>query len=544
MRKKRFIELLIVGLLNLLLCTSAMATVYYVKNSGTDSASGTSDGNAWKSIARVNDYASKPGFKDGDIIQFKRGDVWRNDEPIGYRVNWGTQKTITIRDYGNGDKPRFDANTFQPIRIDGGPTVSFVIKNLDISGMDYTGDLYSIWLHDVNNLTLDGLYMDAYRGASKFPRTSGIAICLVKGNLEIMNCTIKNFVDPSGPGNWDNQDAHGIYTSYAVDGGKTSGTYKIHDNEIHNVEADCIQFKGIATTTKVYNNHLYNFGENALDFKNCSKTDIYNNRISQGLNFGTGGSGGGYSGITSHYKAKNYGPVGRDFQVHNNLFYDSPYMGIRMLSTTKNVKIKDNYFRNNVQGIAVSQTDDIEISGNVFMQTNDRSCSGYDCSAIRVFGDGSSGVNIHHNTIYSDSSSNKYGIVFGRDSNNTSAKIKSNIVYMTQKTSGVVPLYVDTDSGPLPTVTYNTYFNENQSSRVKWDGDLYTSSQQKQWNSMGHTGDLFSKPSLTDAQSGNLTVKSSTDSYGRGTSISYPYDDMLTTDTDLSPPVLQVISAN
>ena len=54
-----------------LFAQSVFATTYYVKNGGSDSASGTSDGNAWASL-----YKASTATSNGDTILLKRGDTW------------------------------------------------------------------------------------------------------------------------------------------------------------------------------------------------------------------------------------------------------------------------------------------------------------------------------------------------------------------------------------------------------------------------------------------------------------------------------------
>ena len=54
MSKTKFKALIIIGIFNFIFCTTAMATSYYVSNSGSDKASGTSESSAWKTIAKLN----------------------------------------------------------------------------------------------------------------------------------------------------------------------------------------------------------------------------------------------------------------------------------------------------------------------------------------------------------------------------------------------------------------------------------------------------------------------------------------------------------
>lgn len=74
--------------------------VYYVDaTNGDDNNPGTSQSSPWKTIAKVNSYS----FDPGDTIQFKRGEVWRNQLLVTWSGTSGNP--ITFKDYGTGDKP-------------------------------------------------------------------------------------------------------------------------------------------------------------------------------------------------------------------------------------------------------------------------------------------------------------------------------------------------------------------------------------------------------------------------------------------------------
>ena len=73
----------------------ARGTVYYVSSTdGSDSNSGKSPASAWKTLLNVNDKK----FKSGDVILFKRGDIFRG----GIKAQTG----VTYSSYGEGEKPR------------------------------------------------------------------------------------------------------------------------------------------------------------------------------------------------------------------------------------------------------------------------------------------------------------------------------------------------------------------------------------------------------------------------------------------------------
>lgn len=73
-------------------------TTFFVKNGGSDSADGLTDGNAWATIAKVNGAT----LVAGDVVQFKRGSVWR--ETLVPKSG-GSGNPITYKDYDSGNLP-------------------------------------------------------------------------------------------------------------------------------------------------------------------------------------------------------------------------------------------------------------------------------------------------------------------------------------------------------------------------------------------------------------------------------------------------------
>lgn len=79
----------------------ANATNYYVSNTGSDGAAGTSTGTAWQNISKVN--SSFASFAAGDSILFKRGETWYGTIDIGKSGSSGNP--IVFGAYGTGAKP-------------------------------------------------------------------------------------------------------------------------------------------------------------------------------------------------------------------------------------------------------------------------------------------------------------------------------------------------------------------------------------------------------------------------------------------------------
>lgn len=85
----------------LLAASSASATTYYISNTGNDANSGTSQGQAWRTLARLEQvqYALQPG----DQVLLQRGSIFRGTLPIS---SSGTSAApIVFGAYGTGTAP-------------------------------------------------------------------------------------------------------------------------------------------------------------------------------------------------------------------------------------------------------------------------------------------------------------------------------------------------------------------------------------------------------------------------------------------------------
>jgi hypothetical protein len=85
----------------LILCSSVLnATTYYVSNTGSDAADGTSASTPWQTV----DYVSTKTFLPGDNILLKAGDVFRGELFIHHGGSAGNY--ITYSRYGTGSNPK------------------------------------------------------------------------------------------------------------------------------------------------------------------------------------------------------------------------------------------------------------------------------------------------------------------------------------------------------------------------------------------------------------------------------------------------------
>lgn len=78
------------------------AEYFFDSINGNDSASGTSQSTAWKSLAKMNSY----GFQPGNIINLKRGSFWTGGLIIS--KSGTATNPILFRAYGDGTNPIFE----------------------------------------------------------------------------------------------------------------------------------------------------------------------------------------------------------------------------------------------------------------------------------------------------------------------------------------------------------------------------------------------------------------------------------------------------
>jgi parallel beta-helix repeat protein len=104
--------------LNVLLVSIGEAATYYVRTGGNDNADGRSDGAAWASLTKVNQYA----FAAGDIVLLRAGDRFTGTLTIDW-AGTATQPAVVGSYYlGSSGAPTRGYQTGRPV-IDGGGTL-------------------------------------------------------------------------------------------------------------------------------------------------------------------------------------------------------------------------------------------------------------------------------------------------------------------------------------------------------------------------------------------------------------------------------------
>src|ERR1700689_1498568 len=98
------ISRVVVSLLGLWWCGMASATTYYVSNSGTDAAGGTTAATACKTLGYVN---SSITLNPGDSVLLQRGGVW--NEQLIPSASGTSGSPISFDAYGTGGAPGISA---------------------------------------------------------------------------------------------------------------------------------------------------------------------------------------------------------------------------------------------------------------------------------------------------------------------------------------------------------------------------------------------------------------------------------------------------
>lgn len=171
---------------------------YYVDSvNGSDSNPGTSEAQPWKTLSPVRAYY----FQPGDTIYFKRGSSWTGGLVINDSGEAG--KPITLKAYGEGDRPIFENPGGHVITIDadwivledilvrngrrGGVLIKDnseynIVRNIEVANVS-TG----IWVSGPNNLITQNYIHDVISPDST---DIGRGIGVYNRNLEISYNTI------------------------------------------------------------------------------------------------------------------------------------------------------------------------------------------------------------------------------------------------------------------------------------------------------------------------------------------------------------------
>jgi len=521
------------------------AVDYYVDaTGGNDNSDGQSEATAWKTIVRVNEEISE--LQNNTTIRFKRGEIWTNDETLGFRnghsIGWPVVNGITFEDYGAGEKPKFDGNSQQPIHINSENRLSnLTIRSINCDGTWHTDVSGSnIYVRKVAGLTVDGLEADGHSGAPNVNAKNGMSVTECNGDIVIKNCVLQNWGPIDLPVISDDYQAISLLTW--PDRIQPSSV-KIHDNVLHHVNADCLQARNIKPTGgedsfEIYNNIGYHVGENIFDFKSCSYIDLHHNTmyLDSPVNpGGSGGGGGGQSAMVFHTASPEGEWPCEYVKIRENYIYDWPGVGLGLTGTTPrsaHFYVYRNYVKDVRQPVLVGTMEDVHIFDNIIESTSNTPVGydGYDRNGIYLQSNYND-VFIYNNLIYSDAG-HDYGIYIRSPEYmlNMSVTIKNNIFYTTSGNISDFSLFWNgtKDINEAPAISHNLYYNPGNTNRVKWfrwpDTITYDSTEQTAWRNAGHPGALFADPLFVHQATGNFALQPTSPAIDAGTNLGSPYN--------------------
>jgi hypothetical protein len=207
-------------------------STYYVSNSGSDSASGTSTSAPWKTISRVN----KQKLNDGDKVLFRGGDSFGGSIYVPSSEGGSSSNPVTFSSYGGG---RANINSGGSPGIDIAQTAGVSISNLNFNGSG-GGSSAGIYLHvDHSGIHASGFYVNNVD--VKNYGDHGILIRSAGSGSSVSNVRIEdsNLHDNKGGGLKATGSSHNSNKKWLID----------HVNAYNN--------RGTGSTSKVTGNGIY-----------------------------------------------------------------------------------------------------------------------------------------------------------------------------------------------------------------------------------------------------------------------------------------------
>jgi hypothetical protein len=455
-----------------MITTAVHAAEYYVAADGSDSNTGTSPSQAWKSLSQVEGQMSQftaDANSEDVIIYFNNGDTWLNDELkitcIGSAAHWITFDGTAWGDNASGTSKatirRTSSGTKNLIQITYGSGSYDQDAYVIVQGFELDGN------SQVDNTLLEGLN----------------ASC-----VKILN----NKIHDPYIGSW-------VPTVHFTTSANVTGTIEIHDlevsnNEIHGAGAHGVAFyprtgsglDNVGNIT-VLNNKIYDFGNSSsssyaagIQVVSCVGGTICGNVIYDGY--------GSTDGFGMNLETRNRRC--QDIDIYNNIIYGGS--GVEICVGIASVGGQNNDVYNNV--IANTGSEAIHWGGATGNATG------------RIF----------NNTIFN---TGLYAI--GITSSSQVDELYNNIIYQTSNVQAV-------NNGSLVVEHSNNNFYNTVSGRSVV-GSYTTENWASNWEPSGRDGDpgfvnLNALPTAFDENRNmyptGLNITESGDAYANGTDLS------------------------
>ena len=313
-----------------LVAINTWGATYYVSTIGSN----TSPYDTWAKAMTDQTTLNGIDMDTGSVVNFRAGDTFPGSNgSVTLAGITGAGKTITLQGLTTGDatptsgqEPIFDADTSttNQFEITNTNITTLNIYNIQFQGQDTGAFNAYIRTFDIDNVHIDNVDIDGYGGETYDNNTNTQAIWIHNGSgaVEIENCTIQNLGPSVMP-------ANGYSDTYALFVEEASGTVHIHDNVIHDINADALQMRSVDAVTTIEYNEWYNCGEQPLDVKHSNNVIVrYNNFYREPGYTGFGGvpSHTGQSLIVFHIVNEN--DIGNEWnsdniQIYGNYLHDN-----------------------------------------------------------------------------------------------------------------------------------------------------------------------------------------------------------------------------
>ena len=214
--RRPFVIMLMVASLGL----QARAATYYVSSSqGRDTNLGLA-GAPWQTIARVN----RARFLPGDVVLFRRGDVWR--ETLRPGSSGAEGKVIRFGAYGVGPKPVIsgsdsDGRLVRDVAIDNNEQSHAVYEDFDFRDVRQGLRLYS-WRAQVRDVTMQNCDVITVQSQPHGTMSAGVYASVNTGSLSGITIRNNRFTPyPAGLEHWGVYFVRGV-SDFRIKGNRFS----------------------------------------------------------------------------------------------------------------------------------------------------------------------------------------------------------------------------------------------------------------------------------------------------------------------------------
>jgi hypothetical protein len=506
----------------ILLAAPAWAATYYVKNGGSDAASGLSDELAWETITKVNGSS----FAAGDSILFKRGCTWATQ--LVPPTSGTAGNMITFGAYGTGVDPIFSGASvaaWQPVvGISGKEYIT--IDHLKF--VDLTSNVF-------NNILVTGSTNITIQNCA-FAKISAGHVVQITGNST--DVWIRN-----------NTFATTVYCGVRINGSGVLRRIYVDDNTFADVNTSksdghaAVQIGGETAQNIQYvyirRNYIDGSGTVGIGLDpNPSATAfqylyVQDNTITNcGLDAGVGEAitiGGSHIEVSGNTITAGTGTaasgiliyLNHEGQVDQKIFKNeiSGFTGSRTgiwaqatgSGTYEGQEISFNNIHDNGSGIWFNPS-----AACTFTASSVHNNLIYGNTAVGIFGNANAGIKVYNNTLYN----NAYGIKL--DGASTGWTLKNNII----STSSTYLVYVAVAAQGSFLADFNCYYGTHP--KWKWEPNADDTTMTN-WRTAcsGEAASVLSDPLFTNTGTDDYTLAAGSPCIEKGVNLGASYLEQL-----------------